>query len=104
MLVSDLPTPALLVDRARLHANLDAMQARAEAQGVALRPHVKTHKSPAIARMQVERGARGLTVATVDEAEAFAGAGFDDLRLASPVVGPTKLERLAALAASGIKS
>ena len=62
MLVSDLPTPALLVDRARLHANLDAMQARADAQGVALRPHVKTHKSPAIARMQVERGARGLTV------------------------------------------
>ena len=103
MLVSDLPTPALLVDRARLHANLDAMQARADAQGVALRPHVKTHKSPAIARMQVERGARGLTVATVDEAEAFAEAGFDDLRLASPVVGPTKLERLAALAASGTR-
>ena len=103
MLVSDLPTPALLVDRARLHANLDAMQARADAQGVALRPHVKTHKSPAIARLQVERGARGLTVATVDEAEAFAEAGFDDLRLASPVVGSTKLERLAALAASGTR-
>ncbi|WP_420456637.1 alanine racemase [Rubrivirga sp.] len=98
MLVSDLPTPALLVDRARLAANLDAMQARADAQGVALRPHVKTHKSPAVARMQVERGARGITVATVDEAEAFADAGFDDVRLASPVVGPGKLERLAALA------
>ena len=103
MLVSDLPTPALLVDRARLHANLDAMQARADAQGVALRPHVKTHKSPAIARMQVERGARGLTVATVEQADAFAEAGFDDLRLASPVVGSTKLERLAALAASGTR-
>ncbi len=98
MLVSDLPTPALLVDRARLWANLDAMQARADAQGVALRPHVKTHKSPVIARMQAERGARGITVATVDEAEAFAEAGFADVRLASPVVGPGKLERLATLA------
>ena len=64
MLVSDLPTPALLVDRARLLANLDAMQARAEAQGVALRPHAKTHKSPDVARLQLERGARGITVAT----------------------------------------
>jgi D-serine deaminase-like pyridoxal phosphate-dependent protein len=103
VLVSDLPTPALLVDRARLHANLDAMQARAEAQGVALRPHVKTHKSPQVARMQAERGARGITCATVAEAEAFAAAGFDDIRLATPVVGPTKLERLAALADSGTR-
>ena len=103
MLVSDLPTPALLVDLPRLHANLDAMQARAEAMDVALRPHAKTHKSPEIARLQTERGARGLTVATVDEAEAFAEAGFDDLRIATPVVGPTKLERLAALADGGTR-
>lgn len=103
MLVSDLPTPALLVDLPRLHANLDAMQARAEAMGVALRPHAKTHKSPDLARLQVERGARGLTIATVEEAEAFAEAGFDDLRLATPIVGPTKLERLAALADGGTR-
>jgi len=79
------------------------MQARAEAQGVALRPHVKTHKSPRVARMQAERGARGITCATVAEAEAFAAAGFDDIRLATPVVGPTKLERLAALAGGGTR-
>lgn len=103
MLVSDLPTPALLVDRARLHANLDAMQARAEAFDVALRPHVKTHKSPAVARLQAERGACGITVATVDEAEAFAAAGFTDVRLATPVVGPRKLERLRALAEAGTR-
>ena len=103
MLVSDLPTPALLVDRARLHANLDAMQARADTFGVALRPHAKTHKCPQVARLQVERGARGLTVATVPEAEAFAEAGFDDLRLATPVVGPTKLGRLRALAEAGTR-
>ncbi len=103
MLVSDLPTPALLVDRARLLSNLDAMQARADAQGVALRPHVKTHKSPEVARLQAERGAQGITVATVAEAEAFAAAGFDDIRLATPVVGPTKLERLAALSETGTR-
>lgn len=103
MLVSDLPTPALLVDRRRLHANLDAMQARAEAAGAALRPHAKTHKSPDLARLQEARGARGLTVATVDEAEAFAAAGFRDLRLATPVVGAGKLQRLAALADGGVR-
>lgn len=103
MLVSDLPTPALLVDRARLHANLDAMQARADTFEVALRPHAKTHKCPEVARLQTARGARGLTVATVDEAEAFAGAGFDDLRLATPVVGPRKLERLRALVEAGTR-
>ena len=103
MLVSDLPTPALLVDRARLQSNLDAMQARADAQGVALRPHVKTHKCVEIARLQVARGARGLTVATVDEAEAFAAAGFYDVRLATPVVSEGKLARLAALADGGTR-
>jgi D-serine deaminase-like pyridoxal phosphate-dependent protein len=103
VLVSDLPTPALLVDRARLQSNLDAMQARADTHGVALRPHVKTHKCPEIARLQVARGARGLTVATVDEAEAFAEAGFDDVRLATPVVSPGKLARLAALADGGTR-
>ena len=103
MLVSDLPTPALLVDRARLRANLDRAQARADALGLALRPHAKTHKSPDIARLQTERGARGLTVATVDEAVAFAGAGFDDLRLATPVVSAGKLARLARLVDEGVR-
>ncbi|MEM1056225.1 MAG: alanine racemase [Bacteroidota bacterium] len=103
MLISEIPTPALLVDRARLHANLDAMQARADAMEVALRPHAKTHKCLEIARLQRERGARGLTVATVDEAEAFAAAGFDDIRLATPVVGPGKLERLRALVEGGTR-
>ncbi|MEM6328549.1 MAG: alanine racemase [Bacteroidota bacterium] len=103
MLVSEIPTPALLVDRARLHANLDAMQARADAMGVALRPHGKTHKSPDLARLQQARGARGLTVATVDEAEAFAQAGFDDIRLATPIAGPGKLTRLRTLTEAGTR-
>jgi D-serine deaminase-like pyridoxal phosphate-dependent protein len=100
--VADLPTPALLVDRARLAANLDAMQARADAAGVRLRPHAKTHKTVEIARMQLSRGAVGLTVATAGEAEAFAKAGFDDLRIATPL-GAVNAARVAALAAAGTR-
>ncbi|MEM6784353.1 MAG: alanine racemase, partial [Bacteroidota bacterium] len=100
MPLAHLPSPVLLVDRARLDANLDAMQARADAQGVALRPHVKTHKSVEIARRQRERGAVGLTVATVGEAEVFARFGFDDLCIARPLVGRDALARVATLLAS----
>lgn len=101
-LVADLATPALLVDRARLTANLDAMQARADAAGVHLRPHAKTHKTVEIGRMQRARGARGLTVATAAEAEAFAHAGFGDLRVATPL-SATSAARIAALAAAGTR-
>jgi len=99
--VYDLPTPALLVERRRLEANLDRAQARAGEQGVALRPHAKTHRSADIARMQVDRGARGITVATVAEATAFAGAGFDDILVAREVVAPAPLGELADIAATG---
>ncbi|MEL6771126.1 MAG: alanine racemase [Bacteroidota bacterium] len=99
MHLADLPSPALLVDRARLDANLDAMQARADENGVALRPHVKTHKSVEIALRQRERGAVGLTIATVGEAEVFARFGFDDLCIARPVVGRDALARVATLLA-----
>ncbi len=95
----DLPTPCLLIEQSRLTANISAMQARADAQGVRLRPHVKTHKSTALARMQEEAGARGVTVATVGEAECFARAGFDDIRIAYPVVGSDRLARVADLGA-----
>ena len=103
MIVSDLPTPALLVDRARLLANLDAVQARADAQGVALRPHAKTHRSPHLARLQQERGARGITVATVAEAEQFAAAGFEDLVVAREFSTENALGRLADLAERGVR-
>lgn len=84
--LDELPTPALLLDLDRLDANLAAMAARATALGVALRPHVKTHKSIEVARRQRDLGARGLTVSTLEEARAFAGAGFDDLTWAFPVI------------------
>lgn len=97
MIVDELPTPCLLVERSRLENNLQAMQARADSQGVRLRPHIKTHKSVALARKQAEMGARGITCAKVGEAERFAGSDFDDIRLAYPVVGDDKLARIADL-------
>lgn len=102
-LVADLDTPALLVDRRRLEANLARMQARAETEGVALRPHAKTHKCAAIARAQLERGACGLTVAKVAEAEAFAAEGLTDLRVAFPVVGEAKWARVLRLLERGAR-
>ncbi|HUP18417.1 MAG TPA: alanine racemase [Gemmatimonadota bacterium] len=84
--VPDLPTPALLVDLDVLERNLARMQAKCDRLGVALRPHVKTHKCVEIGRLQREAGARGITVATLEEARAFAEAGFDDLTWAFPVV------------------
>ena len=67
------------------------MAAFARRAGLRLRPHVKTHKSVAMARRQLAAGAAGLCVATVSEAEAFATAGLTDLTLAYPVVGGRKL-------------
>ena len=97
MTTADLSTPSLLVDRVRLARNLDRMQARADANAVALRPHAKTHKSVALAQKQQDRGAEGLTVATVHEAETFVAAGIEDVRVAFPVTGRDKHERLRVL-------
>ncbi len=94
----DADTPALLIDAARLRANVEAMAAVARDAGVALRPHAKTHKLVEVAALQLAAGARGLTVAKLGEAEVFADGGCDDLLIAYPLVGEVKLERLAALA------
>ena len=93
-----LDTPRVVVDLARVEANIRRLQATMDERAIALRPHAKTHKSVAIGRMQIEGGARGLTVGTIGEAEVFAAAGFDDLFLAYPVwaEGP-KAARIRAL-------
>src|ERR1700678_1540434 len=92
-------TPALVVDLDTLSSNIDSMASRILAKGVALRPHAKTHKSPQIARLQIDHGARGLTVGTVGEAEVFAAAGVDDVFIAYPLyVSGSKAKRLRALA------
>lgn len=93
-------TPFLAVDRAVLHANIARTQAWADARGLLLRPHVKTHKSVEIGQLQVDAGASGITVATIGEAEVFADAGFDDLFVAYPLwPTPDARARLGALAA-----
>ena len=95
---TELPTPALTIDLDILERNLDRMAKMCREQGVGLRPHIKTHKTPELARMQVERGAIGLTAAKVGEAEVMAEAGLDDILVAFPIFGAEKLRRLAAIA------
>lgn len=92
-----LSTPALLLDLDVLEHNLQCMAERTTALGVALRPHVKTHKCIEIGRRQVELGARGITVSTLYEAEVFADHGFTDITWAFPVVlnRLPQIERLA---------
>lgn len=77
-------TPALVVDRAALDANLAAMQALCSAAGVRLRPHGKMHKCSTLGRFQVERGAVGLCAQTVGEAEAFVHGGIGDVLISAP--------------------
>jgi D-serine deaminase-like pyridoxal phosphate-dependent protein len=96
--VSSLDTPALLVDADRLERNIARWQRAADDAGVKLRPHIKTHKSVALAALQRDAGAHGIAVAKVGEAEVFADAGFDDIAIAYPAVGATKWQRIARLA------
>lgn len=97
-ILDELPTPSLILDLDILERNLDRMAARARRLGVALRPHIKTHKCLEIGRLQRERGATGLTVSTLEEARAFADAGFEDLFWAFPAI-LSRLEEIHALAA-----
>ncbi len=92
-------TPYLVVDVPRLRRNIQRVAAAAAQAGVQLRPHAKTHKTHEIARLQVEAGAVGLTVATVGEAEVYADQGVADLFVAYPLwLDDDKARRLAAVA------
>ncbi len=94
MKVEELDTPVLLVDAGALERNIIAMRDIAAATGVAYRPHVKTHKSPIVANMQLEAGAVGVCCAKLGEAEIMAAAGIPDILITSQVVGRNKLVRL----------
>lgn len=98
MLYPELDTPCVVVDLDVAERNVRRIQALADSAGVKLRPHTKTHKSAFFARMQVEAGAAGITCAKLGEAEAMADAGFDDILIAYPLIGPLKMARLEALA------
>lgn len=94
----ELDTPALLIDRERMEANIRKMVDYAAKNGVKLRPHTKTHKTPALALLQEQMGAGGITVAKVGEAEVMARAGLTDIFIANEIVGDTKLKRIRKLA------
>jgi D-serine deaminase-like pyridoxal phosphate-dependent protein len=98
MHVSELDTPALVVDLDIMERNLARVAGYAREHGLRLRPHTKTHKSIRLARRQIESGATGLTVAKVSEAEIMAAAEPAELLVAFPVIGHTKLARLTAVA------
>ena len=91
------PTPALVVDPVVLDANLSAMQARCDAAGVALRPHVKGHKCAWIAARQLRAGARGLAAATLEEAAGLLEAGLGEDVLLTSVAPPPAADEIVAL-------
>lgn len=93
----DIDTPALLIDLDVLEKNLDRMQGMADKFKVLLRPHIKAHKIPELALLQIRLGACGVTASKVSEAEVMAEAGIQDIFIANQVVTEQKLKRLAAL-------
>lgn len=93
-------TPALLIDRKILKQNITSMQEYADRKGVNLRPHTKTHKMPKLAKMQMEAGAAGITVAKVGEAEVMAEAGIRDIFIANQIIGRSKVGRIRKLSES----
>lgn len=99
--LATIDTPALLLDLDAFERNLDAMQAAATAAGVALRPHAKAHKTPAIALAQLQRGAVGICCQKVSEALPFLQAGVADIHISNQTVGPAKATLLAQLALHG---
>jgi D-serine deaminase-like pyridoxal phosphate-dependent protein len=96
VLLADLPTPQVVIDRTRLLNNIDRVQQLASSAGMRLRPHAKTHKSPVVAKWQIDRGAVGICCAKLGEAEVFADAGIADIRLPYPV-NPSNASRVVAL-------
>jgi D-serine deaminase-like pyridoxal phosphate-dependent protein len=94
MHISELDTPALLIDLDVMERNLQRVADYARSHQLRLRPHTKTHKIPALGRRQLDSGAAGLTVAKVGEAEVMLAAEPPDMLVAYPVIGRRKLERL----------
>src|SRR5215472_9299426 len=97
----DLDTPAVVVDLDRLEDNIARMALLAADAGVNLRPHTKSHKTVGIARRQLAAGSTGITVAKLDEAEAFLDAGLRDIFVANEIAGRHKWQRAAELQQRG---
>ena len=96
--VADLPTPAPVVDIDLLQGNINRMAAFFQGRPARLRPHTKTHRAPAVARMQIAGGATGVTCAKVGMAEAMVAGGIDDVYVANQVVARQAIDRLCLMA------
>lgn len=96
--VTTAETPVPVIDLDRVEHNLSKMQAYCDLHGLALRPHIKTHKIPAFAQRQVALGAVGITCQKLGEAEIMVEAGLDDILISYPLIGVAKAMRLARLA------
>lgn len=92
--ILDLPTPCLVLDLDRFETNLDKMRRFVEERGISLRPHAKTHKCVTIARRQMDKGAVGICVATIAEAETMMRGGIRGLLITGEMVGQPKISRL----------
>ncbi len=91
-------TPAVLIDLRVVSENITRFQDYCDKQGVEVRPHIKTHKIPEIAQMQLDAGAVGITCQKIGEAEVMAAAGIDNILITYNIIGPEKLQRLLKLA------
>lgn len=100
MKISEISTPAALVDMARMERNISRMQARINSMGVSFRPHVKTSKCVEVTQAQLRAGARGITVSTLKEAEQFFAAGIQDILYAVGIT-PNKFSQALALIKKG---
>ena len=96
--IDEIDTPAAIIDLDLVNQNIKTLEDFVRFRPVHARPHAKTHKTPAIGRLQVEAGAVGLTCAKVGEAEAMVDGGIEDVLIANQVVGPIKIERMCRLA------
>ena len=98
MVINQLETPVAIVELDKLEANITRLQRYLDEHGIANRPHIKTHKIPEIAHMQIKAGAVGITCQKIGEAEVMAQAGIQDIFLPYNIIGQAKLERLMRLA------
>src|SRR6201999_2047879 len=97
--VADLDTPAVVIDLDIVEANIKRAQEILAQHGLANRPHIKTHKTPALAKLQIEAGAIGITCQKIGEAEVMADAGVDNILITYNLLGEEKMARLGALQA-----
>jgi D-serine deaminase-like pyridoxal phosphate-dependent protein len=97
-IAAEFGTPAVVIDLDRVERNVARVQAQCDTAGMANRPHIKTHKIPALAKLQIEKGARGITCQKLGEAEVMAEAGIDDILVSYNLIGEARAARLGHLA------